>query len=139
MSNLFLANFQLSHPQRAALRAWVKKWGIFLITTALIVILWVSFQRPAPEDGLAFDATQKASFGLMRLVLTVVGWFIGVFMGYLVFQVIEGTTAGSHTTLIDPVTDSEPVKSAKTLNRGILLTILCAVGGLVVALALAGK
>ena len=137
LGNLFKSNLELSHDQRVGLRVSIKRWGLLFGILAVSVLIVMGAQEPSPDQGLAFDIAQKASFGLMRLVLATVGSFLGAFVGYVVYQILESSLAGAHIARIEEG-DSDTIKQVKLLNRGILLTAICAVCVLVMALALSG-
>jgi hypothetical protein len=135
--DLFTPNFQLTPTQRAEIQSSLKKWGWTLGVLTVLVLVLLGVQNTAPEGGFLFDITQKAEFGLMRLVLATVGFLLGVALGYLAYQAIESTSAGSHTTRPER-NDLDMERGAKLRNRGFLLAVLTAVGGLVMAIALSG-
>jgi uncharacterized membrane protein (UPF0182 family) len=138
IKKLFSANFTLTAEERVGLRVSLKRWGISLGVVIIAALVFLGTQDVSPESSsLWFDVTFKAAFGLMRLALAVVGVFIGTFVGYVIFQILESSKAGSHATRYE---DGEPVevKQAKILNRGILLAVLCAVCACVIAGALSG-
>lgn len=147
LKNLFAANFALTPEQRLAVRAALKKWGWIVGVVILVAMVLVGLQNPDPDSGLFFDVVQKAVFGVMRLVMAVVGWFLGIFLGYVAYQAIEASAAGGHATNLDATMEKDVLKpaavdsrsdAAKLLNRGILLAVLTGLGGLVMALALSG-
>lgn len=135
--DLFSPNFILSPAQRQTLRASIKKWGVTFALLVVVVLVFLGLQNPSPESGRAFDVATKAAFGLMRAVLAAVGFFLGGFLGYVLFQLLESTRAGNHVSRIDG-SDGAHVEGAKILCRGFMLVLCVAVGALVMALALAG-
>lgn len=137
LKNLFSANFTLTDDQRVAVRAALKKWGWMLGILVIAAMVVVGMQNPDPDSGVFFDIVQKLVFGLMRLVLAVFGWFLGIYLGYFAYQAVEASTAGSHTTKYEEV-DPSDVKDAKVRNRGLLLVLMTTLGGFVMALALSG-
>lgn len=138
LRDLFSPNFILSPAQRQTLRASIKKWGVTIGLLVVVVLVFLGLQNPSPESGRAFDVATKAAFGLMRAVLAVVGLFLGGFLGYVLFQILESTRAGNHVSRIDGKQESAHVMAAKILARATMLVVLVAVGALTMALALAG-
>lgn len=138
LKRIFSSNFTLTHDERMALRGYLQKWGAGLAALIFIALAIVGVQNPSPEQGKFFDIAQKFSFGLMRLVLSTFGFFLGGFLGYVLFQVVEASQGGSDTTLPKDA-EGEKTLSTKLKNRGFLLA-LCVVGGAItLGLTLAGN
>jgi hypothetical protein len=135
---LFQPNTILTDAQLATLRSFFKRWGALTGAAVLLIFVWL-LVIPVKADASqsVVDVITKVFFSVLRLGLGLIGMFLGVFIGYVIFQILESTSAGVHATR--PETgDSDQVLQAKTLNRGILLTVLCASGMFVMAIVLAG-